>query len=106
MDKRKSSLPEPHRCLVELMQQINFGRLENLRVRNGQAVMSPPPRIVREVKFGAENGARAESSIGDFALKSQVVELLEYLDALRDGVLEVLEVKNGLPFRMTVEGAA
>jgi len=106
MDKQKSSFPEPHRRLVELMQQINFGRIENLVMRGGQPVMDPPPRVVREVKFGGENGARAEAPISDYALKKQVVELLQYIDARRDGVIEVLDIKNGLPFRMTVEGAA
>ena len=106
MDIRKSSLSEPHQRLVELIQRINFGRIENLIVRSGRPVIDPPPRIVREVKFGGENGARKEASIGDYALKAQVVELLQYIDALHDGVIEGLEIKHGLPFRMTVEGAA
>lgn len=106
MDKQKSSLPESHRRLVELMQQVNFGRIENLVVTDGQPVLSPPPRVVREVKFGGENGPRPEASIEDFALKAQVVELLRYMDELQDGVIGVLEIQRGLPFRMAVEDAA
>ncbi|NQU19764.1 MAG: hypothetical protein HQ567_00665 [Candidatus Nealsonbacteria bacterium] len=106
MDKLKSSLTEPHRRLVELMQQVNFGRIENLAVRSGRPVLDPPPRIVREVKFGGQNGARPEASSGNFALKAQVVELLQYIDAMRNGLIEVLEIKHGLPFRIIVEGAA
>jgi len=106
MDKQKSSLPEPRRRIVELMQKVNFGRIENLVVRNGQPVLSPSPRIVREVKFGGENGPRPEASIEDFALKAQVVELFRYMDELHDGVIGVLEIKHGLPFRMAVEDAA
>jgi len=106
MDKQKSSLPESHRRLVERMQQINFGRIENLVVKGGRPVLSPSPRIIREVKFGGENGPRPEASIGDFALKAQVVELLRYMDELQNGVIGVLEIKHGLPFRMAVEDAA
>jgi len=106
MDKRKSSLPKPHQRLVDLMQQINFGRLEELVVADGQVVMDPPPRVVREVKFGSENGARRESSLGDFALKAQVVEFMQYIDDLQDGVIDVLEVKHGLPFRMILREVA
>jgi hypothetical protein len=92
--------------LLELMQKLSFGRIENLVVRNGQPMLSPPPRIIREVKFGGENGPRPESSIEDFALKAQVVELFRHIDELQDGVIGVLEIKHGLPFRMAVEDAA
>jgi hypothetical protein len=61
MDRQKSSLLESHRRLVELMQQVNFGHFENLVIRNGQPVFSPPPRIIREVKLGGENGPRPEA---------------------------------------------
>ncbi|MBN2291559.1 MAG: hypothetical protein JXM70_03980 [Pirellulales bacterium] len=100
MDKQKSSFPEPHRRLVELMQEINFGRIENMAIRNGQPVLSPPPRIVREVKFGAENGPRPEASIEEFVLRAKVVELFRYMDELQNGVIGILEIKHGLPFRM------
>ena len=101
-----ASLPSERRRLLKRMQQINFGRIENLVLKGGQPVLSPSPRVVREVKFGGENGPCPEASIEDFALKAQVVELLRYMDKLQDGVIGVLEIKHGLPFRMAVEDAA
>lgn len=86
--------------LLELMQALNFGRIERLPVRAGEPVLDPLPTIVREVKFGGENGVRDERSLGDFVLKDQVVELFEELDRLRDGLIDVLTVKRGLPFNM------
>jgi len=88
------------------MQQINFGRLENLVVAGGQVVMDPPPRVVREHKFGGDNGPRPELRSDDFLLKQQVVELCTMLDDLQDGVIDVLEVKHGLPFRMILREVA
>ena len=35
-------------------------------------------------------------------LKRQLVELFDLLDDYGDGVIEVLEIKHGMPFRMTV----
>ena len=35
MDKQKSSLPGPHRRIVELMQKVNVGRIEDLVMRDG-----------------------------------------------------------------------
>ena len=88
--------------LLELMQSINFGRIHGLVVRGREPILDPPPRVVREVKFGGENGPRPERDAANFYLKTQVVELFQYLDQLGDGTIEVLEVKHGLPFRMLV----
>jgi hypothetical protein len=38
----------------------------------------------------------------DFALKQQVVELFAFFDELQNGIIDVLEIKHGLPFRMIV----
>jgi hypothetical protein len=78
----KASLSEPRRRLVELMQRVNFGRIEGLAVRAGEPVLAPPPRVVNEIKFGGENGPRPELAAADFALKAQVVELFHHFDRL------------------------
>jgi len=85
------------------MQELNFGQVRNLVIRDGEPVFDPPPRVVREVKFGGENGPRPEVAKADFALKAQVRELLAQLEAMGDGVVRCIEVKHGLPFKMTVE---
>jgi hypothetical protein len=98
----KGTLSSQRVRLVEVMQALNFGRIERLVIAGGQPVLHPPPRIVREIKFGAENGPRPEVSAEDFALKAQVIELFNSLDELRDGVVEALEIKHGLPFHMLI----
>lgn len=103
--RNKSQLPDGRRQLLELMQSIGFGRIESLALREKDPVLDPPPRVVREVKFGGENGPRPECDVKDFALKSQVVELFSEFDRLDDGVIEILTVKHGLPFTMHVVAA-
>jgi hypothetical protein len=102
----KASLSPARRRLLEACQQIGFGRLEQLVFEEGEPQFLPPPRIVREVKFGGENGPRPELGKADFVLKQQVVELFGHLDRHRTGIIDVLEVKHGLPFRMIVTEAA
>lgn len=89
--------------LIELLQRINFGRLEGLQVRNGEPILKSSPVVIREHKFGGDNGIRPELAAGDFLLKQQVVELFDYFDELQNGVIDVLEIKPGLPFRMIVK---
>jgi len=88
------------------MQRIGFGTIEQLVIRQGEPVLNPPPKVVRDVKFGAENGPRPESDLNDFVLKAQVRDLFAQFDALGNGTIRCLEVKHGLPFRMQVEEAS
>ena len=92
--------------LVELMQGINFGRIEGLTVRAGTPVLDPPPRVVRDVKLGGENGPRPEAAKQDFALKAQVRDLFAQLEAMGDGTVRCIEIRHGLPFKMAIEEAA
>ncbi|MFW6106569.1 MAG: hypothetical protein ACOC8H_00240, partial [bacterium] len=84
----KASLTPSQQKLLTEMQRINYGRILDLTVRRGQPVMDPPPQLVREVKFGGENGPRPEAAKADFALKAQVREMLTQLEALGDGIVE------------------
>ena len=102
----KADLTPARRQLLELMQSINFGRMESIPIRGGQPALTPLPRIIREIKFGGENGPRAELHASNFALKSQVVEFFEHLDHLGHGMIESLEIKHGLPFRMMIAESA
>jgi len=103
MADRKSSLTPSQQKLLAEMQRVNFGRIFDLEVRDGQPVMDPPPRVVREIKFGGDNGPRPEAVKADFTLKAQVRDLFVQLEALGDGVIPCIEIQRGLPFRMTVE---
>jgi hypothetical protein len=58
------------------------------------------------VKFGAGNGHRTETGLSDFALKSNVQELMETFASLGNATVRRLEIKHGLPFRMQVEEVA
>ncbi|NIM21246.1 MAG: hypothetical protein GTN64_02310 [Candidatus Latescibacteria bacterium] len=91
--------------LVELMQRINFGRIEGLEVRDGEPVIDPPPIVVRDIKFGGENGPRHELEAKDFILKREVIEFFVQLEELANGTVDVLEIKHGLPFRMSIKEA-
>lgn len=100
---KKTDLTPAWRRLVELMQRINFGCIEGLIVRDGEPVFRPSPRVIREVKFCAENGPRPEATKQDFALKKEVCDLMVRIESLDNGIILALEVKHGLPFKMSLE---
>jgi len=89
--------------LLRLMQAINFGWIEDLAVHDGEPNFDPPPRVVRKVKIGADNGPRQEMGSADFALRREVVELFEHLEHVGNGVVRCIEVKYGMPFTVDIE---
>ena len=99
----KSSLSEPQRRLVELMQRLNFGRVTQLMVRCGEPAFEPAPIVIQKVKIGGENGPRPEVSCDDFLLKRQTIELLEAIGELGEGKVLVIDVKYGLPFSVEIQ---
>ena len=100
---RKESLTAEKKRFIELMQYVNFGRVIGLIITRGKPAFDPPPRLVREIKFGGENGPRPEMNSSDFTMKAQVIELFEHFNLLADGTVVTIEVKHGLPFRMSIE---
>ena len=101
----KASLSPNRRRLIEAMQQLNFGRIEGLEIHDGDPRFSPLPRLIQDIKLGAENGPRAELGREDFVLRAQVVELFEHLDRVSSGIIAAIDVRYGLPVRLVVEQA-
>jgi len=86
--------------LVRAMQRIGFGCIRNLTIRNGQPVINPQLRLVRDVKVGEPKPAALPR---DYVLKREVVNLHAELSGLREAHILTLEVRNGLPFRYSLE---
>lgn len=99
---KTTDLSAAQQRLLGLMREIQFGRIESLAVTGGDPDFSAGPTVIREIKFGAGDGVEVRPNGRDFALKAQAVEMFQHLRRMRDGVVEVLEIRNGLPFRMSV----
>jgi hypothetical protein len=84
------------------MQELGHGRFESLRIRQGELVLDPWPTTIRSVKFGKATPNRPPSESVDFELKNQAAEFFAYVRTIETGVIQVLEVRGGLPFCMEV----
>lgn len=100
----KSALTPARKRLVELMQDVNYGRIEGLQVRDREPLFDPPPKVLRLFLFGKENGTHTARGSDDFALKKKTTELFEVFDRERSLSIHELIIDNGLPVRMTVAG--
>jgi len=99
---RKTQVSLPRRQLVELMQRINYGAIENLEVRNGEPVLDPIPVVLRDIALGRANGPHPAVHRRDFELKSEVVELFALFDREQDVRISLVVVQAGLPLRVRV----
>ena len=101
----KAALTPARQRLIEVMQEVNYGRIEGLEVRDCEPVFKPPPRVVRQIIFGKDNGPNACRATDGFALKKKVAELFEVFNRERSLSIQELVIENGLPVRMTVADA-
>ena len=97
----KTDLSHPRQRVVELLQHVNFGKVD-LLVQGAEPILDPRPRIIETRKMGAPNGPRAESELQDFGLKQQLVDLFQTMDEIVDGNLSIT-VRHGLPCLVEVE---
>lgn len=102
MQVLKSNLSPDHQKLLELMQNINFGRIENILVEDGRPVITTDTRVEREIRLGGVIGSRPELESKNFALKQAQVEMFNLIAQMDEGCISRIEVKHGLPFLMRV----
>jgi hypothetical protein len=85
------------RLLVDLMHLHQFGRIENMSVRDGQPILDSTVNVVRVARLGDKSNWTKLSNTGEFELKMQVRDLFAELMRLGNGIVILLEFRRGLP---------
>jgi hypothetical protein len=88
--------------LLATMHGMQFGRFENVPIKDGELILDPWPRTVRAVKFGPEPTTRTYEASGDFELQRSIVELFEYVRAVDAGEISRLEIRFSVPVSMEI----
>jgi len=99
----KSALSPAWVHVLELMQKINFGRLQDILIRNGEPDLARGVLAVRTIKLDGDNDARRETAIKDYQLRSETVGLIRHLVAMESGLVKKVEIRHGLPVLIEVE---
>jgi hypothetical protein len=99
---KKSALSRCQRQLVELMQDIRFGRIQHLHIAGGKPDLSQPFLVYRTVKIRGRTGPHPAASNGDCLLKAEVIDLLAQIRRIGDGLIETIEIRDGLPFKLDI----
>jgi len=72
-------------------------------IENGDPVFHPEPTVLLDVKLDVDEGERQEADLPDFALRVEVRRLMARLDQLKNGRIERIEVRSGIPRRVVIE---
>jgi hypothetical protein len=99
---RLSDLSSARQALVRLCQDVNFGQILDLEVRNGEPIWDPGPTILSEVKLDSDETPRAEAALPDFQLSAETRRLVCNLDQIKDGRITKIEIRDGIPRRLVV----
>jgi len=88
--------------LIRLLQDVQFGRIENLVIKNGQPLFDPPPIVTRIVRFHDGPEPKALPPKTDSCLHTSHVRLLDLLRSIQDATIATLIVDAGLPVRAEI----
>jgi hypothetical protein len=97
----KRSLDPAQLKLVEAIEELGFGRIDQIPICDGCPCLERAAQTVREIKLESEPEP-IERSNADLTLKAEFERLLNQLHQLGDGIVDI-EVRHGAPFRLFVK---
>jgi hypothetical protein len=100
---RFSQLSSPRQKLVRMCQTVNYGQIQGVVVRDGEPIYEPPPVVVIDAKLYRDDGPRRELVLSDFVLRNDFCRLMARLDAAKNGMIQCIDVRAGLPRRLILE---
>ena len=99
-------LSPPQQKLLDIFREIGFGQILGLSVREGEPLLDSPLRFKRTVRLdmGIEEPVKGERQ--PFLLKTEAIRFFHALRVIDDGVVARIQVQEGLPKSMEIEGTA
>jgi hypothetical protein len=101
MTRTKRSLDPARLKLVEAIEELGWGHIEQIPICDGSPCLEEAAQIVREIKLESETEP-FERSKADLTLKAEFERLFNQLSQLHDGFVDV-EVRHGAPFKLVVK---
>lgn len=94
------------RELVKLIQETRFGSIRNFRLSDGKPVINNDTDICVEYKLSGIESREEVMDIKTLINKPQVQTMFARFRQVGNGIVECLDVRDGLPFKMIVRHKA
>ena len=102
---RLLELSPARQALVRLFQTTNYGEIRQLRVNDAEPVLNPAPIVFFDLKLDTDDELRPEIALTDFALCQEVCRLFDRLDEVRNGEIERISIRAGIPRRLVFQSS-
>src|SRR5947199_6344524 len=94
---RFARLSRERQGLVRILQVVNFGEIRGVRVQDANPILEHDTVVAIDTKLDKAEEPRAELGLADFELREETCRLLARLDDIKDGTIERIEVRAGVP---------
>jgi hypothetical protein len=94
---QKNELSPEEKSLLDLMRSIQYGRIFYLKLAEGRIRFLPETERVDDFKLGTQKKSARLDAKDDFELKKEAAEFFRRLREVKNGIVEVVEIKRGLP---------
>jgi len=102
---RLSEVSPLRQAFVRRCQRLGFGKIVALAVRDREPVFDEHTEVFVDLKLDGGEAPRYEQDLSDFVLSTEVELLFSTLDAIRNGTIEHVEVRAGVPRRLSFKAA-
>ena len=99
---RFSQLSLARQSLVRVCQAVNFGQIRGVRLQDGDPVLESTS-VLADERLDRPTEPRPEIGLNDFVLCEEWCRLLARFDQIRDGTIEGIDVRAGIPRRIVFE---
>ena len=102
---RFSELSAPRQTFIRTCQRLGHGTIRGLEVNDCEPVFGPKTEVLHDLKLDGDEAPRPEQDLGDFVVCKEIRRLFSMLDAFRNGTIDHVEVRTGLPRRIIFKDA-
>jgi hypothetical protein len=103
---RLSEVSSARQAFIRRCQRLHFGTIRGLEVHDGEPVFGPNTEVVYDLKLDTDDSPRPEQGLTAFVLCDEIRRLFAMLDAFRNGTIEHIEVRAGIPRRIVFKAAS
>ena len=104
--QRLSELSEARAEALRIMSRIGFGCIERLRLLGGEPVIDATLLIRQEIRFGHFTDEVRHDGPADYVLTAEQTDFITFMDRIRNGVIEKIHIRHGLPVLASVGSGA
>ena len=99
------SLSPARKRLVEVLRELQFGKIANFSIAAGEPQWTPAPTITQTIKLPVDAGA-VDPPEGDGVLKKPLVDLFRCFDRQQNAMISRLECRFGIPCLVEITARA